>query len=233
MKKIEKLIVLLVLTGCATIDPPPQPEKDPPPQPEDSISQPEKDSTSPFETHRNPLSKAEWLKKNKKYGEAEDVVSSMIASVPFFGELDSDENRIVEMGESRAKLSYLYYFRAGCWYNLKCFDKALVDYMESYNLENDPDVLYAIADCMYEEEMYDEAIERFDQYLAIENLDRREKYLALYSKAFCVIEKGELKKGFRDLRELQKEFPTMRNSIQKVMNQIFEEKKKLDSSRPR
>jgi tetratricopeptide (TPR) repeat protein len=117
-----------------------------------------------------PLLKAELLKKHELYAEAEKIITKAIEDDvrEFRGEA-AEMDRKVGTGEYSLSLSYLYYSRADCWYYLEQFDKALADYLESYQLKKNPDLLYDIGYCFYKEQNADDAIRTFDQYLATAN----------------------------------------------------------------
>jgi tetratricopeptide (TPR) repeat protein len=171
---------------------------------------------------RSPLVKAELFKKHKMYAEAEEIFTTIINSAvpPDNGSVESNISVQVDC-EKTLSLDYIYYSRADCWYYLKLFDKALTDYQESYRLDNDPTILRVIAQCMYEEGMYDEAIKNYDEYLARANPDRTGQYLARYYKALCILNKGELRAGGLYLLELQEDFPERKESIQKTLRDVM------------
>jgi len=180
---------------------------------------------------RDPLLKAELLKKHKLYEEAEKILSAIIETAQPVDPASSDENYLIRIPEvDPTRLSYLYFSRAGCWYHIEHFDKALADYTESYRLDANPDRLYDIGYCLYKVGQYEAAILKFDEYLKQASCGKERHFLALYNRTFCILETGKLDEGLRDLKELQKNFPEWGKSAQYVIDQVLAEKEKRKES---
>jgi tetratricopeptide (TPR) repeat protein len=182
---------------------------------------------------KSPFFKAELFYKHKMYAEAEEILTSIINSaiLPYNGSVESNISVKVDC-EKTINLDYLYSSRAYCRYDLKLFDKALIDFKESYRLDNDPEMLLIIAHCLYEQRMYDEAIEKYDEYLEKASPDRTGQYLAKYKKAICMFRKGKLKASGLSLLKLKKEFPEREDEIQKALNETIRISNKYKKDHP-
>lgn len=169
--------------------------------------------------------KALILLKDDHYAEAEKILTPIMEE--YLSPEGSDQKVVLDGYE--VKPSFLYSSRARCWDGLKRHDKALDDYFKAYQLNGDRELLYDIGYCMYELGRYDEAISKFDEYLATANPNDLGECLARYYKAFCFLGKDDLDAGLRNLQETQKKFPERNDMIQRSIDRVVEEKKRIEA----
>jgi len=172
---------------------------------------------------QNQLVNALVLLKDKQYKSAEVALTAIIRE--YLTTNSSDQTLLID--GYTVKPSFLYSSRGNAWFGMGKYDQALTDYLKSYQLSGIAEILYDIANCLYETGEYAAAIAKFDEYLKTDP-SRNGKYLARYFRALSIFQSGNRDLAIHSLEAMKSEFPELEGSIQNAIGQCISEKIRID-----